>query len=91
MKAHTYYIIFGRPPIGEEASPFPPPGGATATTLYAHNPCDVIHKTKSMKHGMEGWATAVSRPNMHRKFGKLDMWFFEIRERTNKQIHSQSQ
>ena len=28
MKAHTYYIIFGRPPIGE-ASPLPP-GGATA-------------------------------------------------------------
>ena len=23
MKAHTYYIIFGRPPIGGEASPFP--------------------------------------------------------------------
>ena len=28
MKAHTYYIIFGRPPIGGKASP---PGGATAT------------------------------------------------------------
>jgi len=29
VKAHTYYIIFGRPPIGGgEASPFPP-GGAT--------------------------------------------------------------
>ena len=28
MKAHTYYIIFGRPPIGGEASPLPP-GGAT--------------------------------------------------------------
>ena len=26
MKAHTYYIIFGRPPIGGS---FPPPGGAT--------------------------------------------------------------
>jgi len=24
MKAHTYYIIFGRPPIGGEASPLPP-------------------------------------------------------------------
>ena len=23
MKAHTYYIIFGRPPIGGEASPSP--------------------------------------------------------------------
>jgi len=30
MKAHTYYIIFGRPPIGGEASPLPP-GGATAS------------------------------------------------------------
>ena len=30
MKAHTYYVIFGRPPIGGagEASPLPP-GGAT--------------------------------------------------------------
>jgi len=27
-KAHTYYIIFGRPPLEGEASPFPP-GGAT--------------------------------------------------------------
>jgi len=25
MKAHTYYIIFGRPPIGGEASRLPPP------------------------------------------------------------------
>jgi len=30
MKAHTYYIIFGRPPIGGEASPLPP-GSATVT------------------------------------------------------------
>jgi len=29
MKAHTYYIIFGRPPIGGSFPPFPP-GGATA-------------------------------------------------------------
>ena len=29
MKAHTYYIIFGRPPIGGGASPLPPPGGAS--------------------------------------------------------------
>ena len=29
MKAYTYYLIFGRPPLGGEASPFPP-GGATA-------------------------------------------------------------
>ena len=28
MKAHTYYIIFGRPPIGGKLPPFPP-GGAT--------------------------------------------------------------
>jgi len=28
MKAHTYYIILGRPPIGREASS-PSPGGAT--------------------------------------------------------------
>ena len=34
MKAHTYDIIFGRPPIGGEASlPFPP-GGAT---VYNYN------------------------------------------------------
>ena len=29
MKAHTYYIIFGGPPIGGKLPPFPP-GGATA-------------------------------------------------------------
>ena len=29
MKAHTYYIIFGRPPIGGELPPFLPSGGAT--------------------------------------------------------------
>jgi len=28
MKAHTYYIIFGRPPVGGKASSLPP-GGAT--------------------------------------------------------------
>jgi len=32
MKAHTYYIIFGCPPIGGEASPIHPPGGATDVT-----------------------------------------------------------
>ena len=31
MKAHTYYIIFGRPPIGGKLRPFPP-GGATVLT-----------------------------------------------------------
>jgi len=31
MKAHTYYIIFGRPPIGGSFSL--PPGGATASCL----------------------------------------------------------
>jgi len=30
MTAHTYYTIFGRPPIWGEASPLPP-GGATVT------------------------------------------------------------
>ena len=30
MKAHTYYIIFGRPPIGGKLPPLPP-GGATAS------------------------------------------------------------
>jgi len=30
MKAHTYYIIFGRPPVGGSFPPFPP-GGATVT------------------------------------------------------------
>jgi len=35
MKAHTYYIIFGRPPIGGGFFPSPP-GGATATE------CDVL-------------------------------------------------
>ena len=33
MKAHTYCIIFGRPPIGGEASS--PPGGATASAAEA--------------------------------------------------------
>ena len=35
MKAHTYYIIFGRLPIGGEASPFPPPGGTTGSVQTA--------------------------------------------------------
>jgi len=26
MKAHTYYIIFGHPPIGGKLPPFPPVG-----------------------------------------------------------------
>ena len=34
MKAHTYYIIFGRPPIGGKLPPFPP-GGATAESSSA--------------------------------------------------------
>jgi len=34
MKAHTYYIIFGRPLIGESFPPFPP-GGAQATDKTA--------------------------------------------------------
>jgi len=29
MKAHTYYIIFGRPPIGGKLPPIPPSGCAT--------------------------------------------------------------
>jgi len=33
MKAHTYYIIFGRPPIGGKLPPFPSSGGATAGDL----------------------------------------------------------
>ena len=38
MKAHTYYTIFGRPPVGGEASPLPN-GGATgpvARLFYRH-------------------------------------------------------
>ena len=34
MKAHTYYIIFGRPPIGRKLPPFPP-GGATAPSCVS--------------------------------------------------------
>ena len=48
MKAHTYYIIFGRPPVGGGSFPPSPPGGATdrccalyelggAGTLFANN------------------------------------------------------
>ena len=33
MKAHTYYIIFGRPPIGGKASSLPP-GGATGLNAF---------------------------------------------------------
>ena len=29
MKAHTYYINLGRPPIGGKLPLIPPPGGAT--------------------------------------------------------------
>ena len=43
MKAHTYYVIFGRPPIEGEASPLPP-GGATgsAAAAYGPGPSDVF-------------------------------------------------
>jgi len=44
MKAHTYYIIFGRPPIGGEAFPFPPSGSATEQSHYS----DIISKPFSM-------------------------------------------
>ena len=43
MKAHTYYIIFGRPPMGE-ASPLPP-GGATVHGSNVFNPTHRIVKT----------------------------------------------
>jgi len=41
MKAHTYYIIFGRPPIGGEASPsYPHPLAAPlAVGIVASVPC----------------------------------------------------
>ena len=43
MKAHTYYIFFGRPPIGGSFPPFPP-GGATA---FVHStslvPSSLVH------------------------------------------------
>ena len=35
MKANTYYIIFGRPPIGGKLTSPLPPGGATVYTHYA--------------------------------------------------------
>jgi len=38
MKAHTYYIIFGRPPTGRKL----PPGGATGS-YYAALSDDIIH------------------------------------------------
>ena len=38
MKAHTYYIIFGRPPIGGK---LPPLGGATDSFLYP--PSQSVH------------------------------------------------
>jgi len=34
MKAHTYYIIFGRPLIGGKLPPFPP-GGATGLRIHS--------------------------------------------------------
>ena len=44
MKAHAYYIIFGRPPIGGSFPPPPPPGGATASDPV---PCLVREVTAS--------------------------------------------
>jgi len=38
MKAHAYYIIFGRPPIGGKLPPFPPGG----TTAMFHSDCLII-------------------------------------------------
>ena len=41
MKAHTYYIIFGRPPTGGKLSPFSPSGGATDSRdclIFSHSP-----------------------------------------------------
>jgi len=42
MKAHTYYIIFGRPSIGEEASPLPQSWWrhCTETTSGANHDCE---------------------------------------------------
>jgi len=37
MKAHTYYIIFGRPPIGG-SFPLPPSGGATDSAAFSLRP-----------------------------------------------------
>ena len=46
MKAHTYYIIFGRPPIGEA---FPLPRLAAPLSLSV---CDVVNATFiSVTHG----------------------------------------
>ena len=36
MKAHTYYIIFGRPPIGGEASRLPPLAAPLPVTELCH-------------------------------------------------------
>ena len=47
MKAHTYYIIFGRPPIGDKLPPTPR-GGATA---YMYPPVDRIREQNGQDPG----------------------------------------
>jgi len=54
MKAHTYYIIFGRPPIGG-SFPLSPSGGATGCPLWVTLAmAEVREVTTSTVLGIEG-------------------------------------
>ena len=46
MKAHTYYIIFGRPPIGGKLPLLPPPGGAADSSPHRPRSHKLIYLTK---------------------------------------------
>jgi len=46
MKAHTYYIIFGRPPIGGKLPPFPPGGATGVKALQELYFLKILLKTK---------------------------------------------
>ena len=56
MKAHTYYIIFGRPPMGEASHL--PRGGATV-------PCTPAHQTRHRQDRLvlSGGRCELSRPD----------------------------
>jgi len=56
MKAHTYYIIFGRPPIGRKLPP--PPGGATEM-FYEKGMFSVVGGTSAAT--VKPWSLAEGR------------------------------
>ena len=54
---HTYYIIFGRPPIGGKLPPFPPGGATDDATVTA-----MLCRCRTTVHGSHGLRHLASGP-----------------------------